>query len=146
MKKYLILTSIAVLLTVAVVVFTQNFRRLRGELSGYQEVPSVSTVADGISGQRSAVTKIRSHGRKLFRPRRHGPTIPYPFRTEKRKWLDRGLVMLQSCQSADSRRRPAVPGSSGDDIGNDNCCQCSRTSCGAAGRPGNSTGRIRRAN
>lgn len=42
----MIFASIPVLLLLAVIVFTQGFRRLRAELSGYEEVPVVSTTGN----------------------------------------------------------------------------------------------------
>lgn len=46
MKRYLGFAAIAVLL-ITIVVLADGLRRFRGKLSGYQEVPAVSTVADG---------------------------------------------------------------------------------------------------
>ncbi|MGB7207198.1 MAG: CHRD domain-containing protein [Pyrinomonadaceae bacterium] len=47
MKRYLIIVAVSVLLVATIVVFGDTFRRFRSQLSGYQEVPVVSTVADG---------------------------------------------------------------------------------------------------
>lgn len=47
MKRYLAFASIPVLLIVAVVALSQGFGRLRAALTGYEEVPAVSTVASG---------------------------------------------------------------------------------------------------
>ncbi len=47
MKRYFVLASIAVLLMAVAVIIAQRFGGFRSSLSGYEEVPSVSTVAHG---------------------------------------------------------------------------------------------------
>lgn len=47
MKRYLMVASIAVLLLVSAVIIAQRFGNFRESLSGYEEVPAVSTVASG---------------------------------------------------------------------------------------------------
>lgn len=47
MKRYFVLASIPVLLLVAAVIIAQRFGNFRSSLTGYEEVPSVSTVANG---------------------------------------------------------------------------------------------------
>ena len=47
MKRYLIFASIPLLLIVAMVIIAQRFGNFRSSLNGYEEVPTVSTVADG---------------------------------------------------------------------------------------------------
>jgi CHRD domain len=47
MRKYVVFAIIPVLLIVAAVIIAQRFGNFRSSLSGYEEVPVVSTVADG---------------------------------------------------------------------------------------------------
>ena len=47
MKKYVVLAAVIVIAAATVVVMTQNFSRLRGALSGSNEVPYVSTQGTG---------------------------------------------------------------------------------------------------
>lgn len=47
MKKYLVFATVPILLIVAAVIIAQRFGAFRSSLSGYEEVPVVSTVADG---------------------------------------------------------------------------------------------------
>jgi hypothetical protein len=61
MKRYLIIAVVPVLLIVVIVVFADNIRKFRSALSGYQEVPAVSTAANGdfkaeISRDESSIT------------------------------------------------------------------------------------------
>ena len=47
MKRYLIFASIPLLLIVAMVIIAQRFGNFHSALTGYEEVPAVSTVANG---------------------------------------------------------------------------------------------------